>query len=88
VSESQWKQDREMATADEQQDPRIARISSAIRVIPDFPKPGNYKVCLYCYSVLCLFVFYPLLIDLCLVFIVFFPGGDRDYVSGYNNVAS
>ncbi|KAJ6971567.1 adenine phosphoribosyltransferase 1-like [Populus alba x Populus x berolinensis] len=40
VSESQWKQDREMATADEQQDPRIARISSAIRVIPDFPKPG------------------------------------------------
>ncbi|KAF9668485.1 hypothetical protein SADUNF_Sadunf14G0008400 [Salix dunnii] len=40
VSESQWKQDREMATGDEQQDPRIARISSAIRVIPDFPKPG------------------------------------------------
>ncbi|KAJ6722295.1 ADENINE PHOSPHORIBOSYL TRANSFERASE PHOSPHORIBOSYLTRANSFERASE-LIKE PROTEIN-RELATED [Salix koriyanagi] len=40
VSESQWKQDREMATGDELQDPRIARISSAIRVIPDFPKPG------------------------------------------------
>ncbi|KAJ6675926.1 ADENINE PHOSPHORIBOSYL TRANSFERASE PHOSPHORIBOSYLTRANSFERASE-LIKE PROTEIN-RELATED [Salix viminalis] len=40
VSESQWKQDREMATGDEQQDPRIAGISSAIRVIPNFPKPG------------------------------------------------
>ena len=56
-----------MATGDERQDPRIARISSAIRVIPDFPKPGNYKVCLYS----CLSVFYPLLIYLCLIFIVF-----------------
>lgn len=30
-----------MALKDDQ-DPRIARISSAIRVIPDFPKPGIY----------------------------------------------
>ncbi|RCU11769.1 adenine phosphoribosyltransferase, partial [Acinetobacter baumannii] len=29
----------EMA-AEDGQDPRLARISSAIRVIPDFPKPG------------------------------------------------
>ncbi|XP_038886497.1 adenine phosphoribosyltransferase 3-like [Benincasa hispida] len=31
--------DQEMASTDEQ-DPRIAKISKAIRVIPDFPKPG------------------------------------------------
>lgn len=32
-------QNQEMASGDGQ-DPRIAKISSAIRVIPDFPKPG------------------------------------------------
>ncbi|XP_021912598.1 adenine phosphoribosyltransferase 1-like isoform X2 [Carica papaya] len=32
-------EDRQMA-AEDGQDPRLARISSAIRVIPDFPKPG------------------------------------------------
>ncbi|CAN0905626.1 Adenine phosphoribosyltransferase 1, chloroplastic [Linum grandiflorum] len=31
---------REMAAADDHQDPRLAGIASAIRVIPDFPKPG------------------------------------------------
>ena len=31
--------DQEMASTNEQ-DPRIAKISKAIRVIPDFPKPG------------------------------------------------
>lgn len=31
--------DSEMATEDVQ-DPRIAKIASSIRVIPDFPKPG------------------------------------------------
>ncbi|XP_022132221.1 adenine phosphoribosyltransferase 1-like [Momordica charantia] len=31
--------DQEMASTDEQ-DPRIAKIAKAIRVIPDFPKPG------------------------------------------------
>ena len=32
--------DQEMASTDEQ-DPRIAKIAKAIRVIPDFPKPGT-----------------------------------------------
>lgn len=33
--------DQEMASTDEQ-DPRIAKIAKAIRVIPDFPKPGTH----------------------------------------------
>lgn len=35
--------DQEMASTNEQ-DPRIAKISKAIRVIPDFPKPGTHLV--------------------------------------------
>ncbi|CAN1274408.1 Adenine phosphoribosyltransferase 1, chloroplastic [Linum perenne] len=31
---------RDMAAANDHQDPRLAGIASAIRVIPDFPKPG------------------------------------------------
>lgn len=39
VSDSETVQVQEMATEDAQ-DPRLARIASSIRVIPDFPKPG------------------------------------------------
>ncbi|XP_045800208.1 adenine phosphoribosyltransferase 1-like [Trifolium pratense] len=41
ASSSDSPQFTEMASKDSKdQDPRIARISSAIRIIPDFPKPG------------------------------------------------
>lgn len=40
VSDSEPAQVQEMAAEDDAQDPRLARIASAIRVIPDFPKPG------------------------------------------------
>lgn len=40
VSKSKSVQVRAMA-AEDGKDPRLARISSAIRVIPDFPKPGT-----------------------------------------------
>ncbi|GKV20079.1 hypothetical protein SLEP1_g30250 [Rubroshorea leprosula] len=39
ATESDSGSDRKMASQDDR-DPRIARISSAIRVIPDFPKKG------------------------------------------------
>ncbi|GLT65201.1 hypothetical protein SLA2020_376450 [Shorea laevis] len=39
ATESDFGSDRKMASQDDR-DPRIARISSAIRVIPDFPKKG------------------------------------------------
>ena len=35
--------DQEMASIDVE-DPRIAKIAKAIRVIPDFPKPGTQIV--------------------------------------------
>jgi len=71
-----------LKNAKDEQDPRLERISSAIRVIPDFPKPGFLSLLPFSHNHLFSFpsfnnFFYPAFV-VCL----------RNFVSGHNNAAS
>lgn len=78
-TESQPLQQHQGMAAQDEKDPRLARISSSIRVIPDFPKKG-FLLSLVGFEASLGFV------DLALSRGFFLDG--RDFVSGYNDVAS
>lgn len=85
---AQRDQQRSMAA----EDARIAGIASAIRVIPDFPKPGTHTATFwynYVWMYVCIYVVRAFYFLFC--FVLKLEGGfffGRDSVSGYNDVAA
>lgn len=72
-------------------DDRIPRIASTIRVIPDFPKPGEALDCrcsvllAYMEGVIELIFFFVFCFFFCILYL---ENVDRDLVSGYYDVAA